>query len=105
MDDPRRYMRAMIFIRDRIENGTFKPHELIPSIQQLADQTGHSRHTLSKALRLLQDEGLVARTPGLGYVAKAPAPKIIGRPAPVTAVNGLSGSVGWGQGGAGHGRH
>jgi DNA-binding transcriptional MocR family regulator len=84
VDDPRRYIRAMIFIRDRIENGTFKLHELIPSIRQLSDQTGHSRHTIGKALRLLQDQGLVERTPGLGYVAKARTATPASRPTPVT---------------------
>lgn len=69
MEDPRRYVRAMIFVRARIEDGTFKPHEPLPSIQELSDQTGHSRHTIGKALRLLQEEGLVKRTPGLGYCA------------------------------------
>jgi DNA-binding GntR family transcriptional regulator len=104
MEDPRRYMRAMIFIHDRIENGTFRPHELMPSIQQLADQTGHSRHTMSKALRLLQDERLVDRTPGLGYVAR-PRPAIAGQ-RPVAAANGHYGSpVGWGLGGQTRDRH
>jgi DNA-binding GntR family transcriptional regulator len=104
MEDPRRYMRAMTFIRDRIENGTFKPHELMPSIQQLADQTGHSRHTISKALRLLQDQGLADRTPGLGYVAR-PRPAIA-EPRPVAAANGHYGSpVGWGLGGQTRARH
>jgi DNA-binding transcriptional MocR family regulator len=49
MEDPRRYMRAMTYIRDRIENGTYKPGELMPHINTLAQQTGHSRHTISKA--------------------------------------------------------
>jgi DNA-binding GntR family transcriptional regulator len=67
MDDPRRYVRAMTFIRTKIEDGTYPPHELMPPIKDLAGQTGHSRHTISKALRLLQGEGRVTRTPGLGY--------------------------------------
>jgi DNA-binding GntR family transcriptional regulator len=67
IEDPRRYVQAMNFIRAKIENGTWKPHELMPPIGELAGQTGHSRHTISKAMRLLQDEGLVTRTPGLGY--------------------------------------
>jgi DNA-binding transcriptional MocR family regulator len=50
-EDPRRYVRAMYFIKARIEDGTFKLHELMPSIQELSDQTGHSWHTVSKALR------------------------------------------------------
>ena len=94
----------MYFIKARIEDGTFKLHELMPSIQELSDQTGHSRHTVSKALRILQDQGLVDRTPGLGYVAKARAATTGDRPAQVAAANGHHGSpVGWGRGGAAHG--
>ena len=110
----------MNFIKARIEDGTYKPHELLPPIQQLADQTGHSRHTLSKALRILQDQGLVDRTPGLGYVARTTTASAhvspvtdasghTGSPAgrrqdghlrPVTAASGHTGSpAGWGQGG------
>jgi DNA-binding GntR family transcriptional regulator len=70
MDDPRRYMQMMSHIRHRIEDGTFKPGELMPNINALSSQTGYSRHTISKALRLLQNEGLVERTPGLGYIAR-----------------------------------
>jgi DNA-binding GntR family transcriptional regulator len=66
MEDPRRYIRAMNLIRARIQDGTAKPDELIP-VNTLSGQTGYSRHTLSKALRLLEQEGLVARIPGLGY--------------------------------------
>lgn len=95
MEDPRRYVRALNFIRARIEDGSYKPHELMPPIQQLADQTGHSRHTISKALRILQDQGLVERTPGLGYVPR-PAPGS----APVPAAYGHVGtSARWGHGG------
>lgn len=71
MEDPRRYMRAMTCFRDRIENGTFKPHELIPSIAELAEQTGHSRHTVSKALRLLQAR---VRSTALRALATWPGP-------------------------------
>jgi DNA-binding GntR family transcriptional regulator len=101
LEDPRRYVRAMDFIRTLIENGSYKPHELIPSIQQLADQTGHSRHTIGKALRLLQDQGLVDRTPGLGYCATGRAAVGKDWPTPIAAATGQYGSrVGWGLGGA-----
>ena len=70
MNDPRRYVRMTNYIRHRIDDGTFKPDELMPSIQALADQTRFSRHTIGKALRLLQEEGVVSRTPGLGYVPR-----------------------------------
>jgi GntR family transcriptional regulator len=102
VEDPRRYVRAMDFVRIRIEDGTFKPHELLPSIRELSDQTGHSRHTLGKAMRLLQDQGLVDRTPGLGYVAKGGAAATGGQPARVGAVNGHAGNSAWSRGGGTH---
>ena len=105
-EDPRRYVRAMNFIKARIEDGTYQPHELIPPIQELSDQTGHSRHTLSKALRILEDQGLVERTPGLGYCAKARTTTTTDRPAPVPAANGHAASaIGRRQGGAASGEH
>ena len=67
IDDPRRYVQMLRFLRTRIEDGTYKPHELMPSVNQLSKETGYSRHTITKALRILQDEGLVQRVPGLGY--------------------------------------
>ena len=87
MEDPRRYVRAMNFVRAKIEDGTFKPDELMPPIGELAEQTGHSRHTISKAMRLLQDEGLVIRTPGLGYCPATRAANS-GPLTPVPAMNG-----------------
>jgi DNA-binding GntR family transcriptional regulator len=38
MEDPRRYVRAMNFIRAKIEDGTYEPYELMPPIQELAEQ-------------------------------------------------------------------
>jgi DNA-binding GntR family transcriptional regulator len=38
-----------------------------PSITTLSQQYGHARQTCAKALRTLEDEGLLTRVPGLGY--------------------------------------
>jgi DNA-binding transcriptional MocR family regulator len=38
-----------------------------PSITTLSQQYGHARQTCAKALRTLEDEGLLTRIPGLGY--------------------------------------
>lgn len=52
-------------------------------------------------LRILQDQGLVDRTPGLGYVTKARTTTTGGHLRPVAAINGQYGSpAGWGLGGA-----
>jgi DNA-binding GntR family transcriptional regulator len=69
IEDPRRYVQMLKFLRTRIEDGTYKPEELLPSIQKLSEETGFSRHTITRAMRILQDEGVVERIPGLGYGA------------------------------------
>lgn len=105
-EDPRRYVRMMSYIRTRIDDGTFEQHELMPPIQELHDQTGFSRATIGKALRLLQDEGLVKRTPGLGYVpVKRRTAATNGRLGQLTTVNGNAGNTAWGQGGVAYGGH
>jgi DNA-binding GntR family transcriptional regulator len=38
-----------------------------PSITTLTQEYGHARQTCAKALRVLVDEGLLTRVPGLGY--------------------------------------
>jgi DNA-binding GntR family transcriptional regulator len=44
-----------------------------PSITTLSQQYGHARQTCAKALRTLEDEGLLTRIPGLGYYVTAGA--------------------------------
>lgn len=36
MEDPRRYVRMIDFVRSRIEDGTYKPDELMPNINELS---------------------------------------------------------------------
>jgi DNA-binding GntR family transcriptional regulator len=47
--------------------GTLTPGMPTPSITTLSQDAGHARQTCAKALRILEDEGLLARIPGLGY--------------------------------------
>ena len=65
--DPRAYIRLAEFIRDQIANGALPPGGRLPSIAVLRRQHGHSRQTVSKAMRILEGEGLIYRVPGLGY--------------------------------------
>jgi DNA-binding GntR family transcriptional regulator len=44
-----------------------------PSIEELTQEHGHERQTCAKALRLLVDEGLAYRVPGLGYYVRPDA--------------------------------
>jgi DNA-binding GntR family transcriptional regulator len=72
--DPRAYIRLAAELRRAIADGTYPPGTPTPSITTLSQQYGHARQTCAKALRLLVDEGLLIRYPGLGYyVAGTPA--------------------------------
>jgi DNA-binding GntR family transcriptional regulator len=65
--DPRAYRRLAALIRQQIGDGTLQPGCPAPSITSLSQEHGHARQTCSKALRILEGEGLLARIPGLGY--------------------------------------
>lgn len=69
LTDPRAYRRLATLIRQQISDGTLQPGQLAPSITSLSQEHGHARETCSKALRMLESEGLLARIPGLGYYA------------------------------------
>ena len=65
--DPRAYVRLAARLRREIAEGTLAPGMPTPSITTLSQQYGHARQTCAKALRALEDEGLLTRIPGLGY--------------------------------------
>jgi GntR family transcriptional regulator len=65
--DPRAYMRLAALLRDQLASG-----EPLPPIRELRAKHGHSRQTAGKALRILEEEGLIYRVPGLGYYAAEP---------------------------------
>ncbi len=67
LTDPRAYRRLAAMIRLEIRSGSLRRGQPTPSITTLSQEHGHARQTCSKALRMLEDEGLVARFPGLGY--------------------------------------
>lgn len=65
--DPRAYVRLAARIRKDIADGKLAPGHPTPSITTLSQEYGHARQTCAKALRVLEDEGLLTRVPGLGY--------------------------------------
>jgi GntR family transcriptional regulator len=67
IEDPRAYIRIADELRRQIKNAEIRPGFPVPSIKTLTQETGHARQTVSKALMILEREGLLARTPGLGY--------------------------------------
>jgi DNA-binding GntR family transcriptional regulator len=60
-------VRLAARLRQEIATGTLASGMPAPSITTLAKQYGHARQTCAKALRTLEDEGLLTRIPGLGY--------------------------------------
>jgi DNA-binding transcriptional regulator YhcF (GntR family) len=54
-------------IRAQISGGALQRGQPVPSITRLSQEQGHARQTCSKAYRMLEREGLVARFLGLGY--------------------------------------
>jgi DNA-binding GntR family transcriptional regulator len=75
--DPRAYIRLTQRLRKQIAEGELLPGDATPSITELAEEHGHARHTCSKALRLLVDEGVVHRVPGLGYYVAGDALRVL----------------------------
>jgi DNA-binding GntR family transcriptional regulator len=53
-------------LRTAVLDGTLPPGPA-PTISELAAAHGWGRQTCAKALRALEDEGLLNRYPGLGY--------------------------------------
>jgi DNA-binding GntR family transcriptional regulator len=61
--DPRAYVQMAAVVRQQIAVGALQPGQPAPSITHLAREYGHARPTCSKALRLLEGEGLRIRIP------------------------------------------
>jgi len=79
-EDPRIYVRVLLHVRRQISDGALSPGEPAQTITSLCRQFGCTRQTVAKALRLLTDEGLLIRYPGLGYyVTEADPPAPAGR--------------------------
>jgi len=56
-------------LRERIRAGEIGPR--VPSIMELAEETGLSAATVKRALGLLRDEGVIFTVPGRGtFVAE-----------------------------------
>lgn len=66
-EDPRAYVRVAAEVRRDIEAGKHPVGKPAPSVTTLSQQSGHARQTVAKAMRMLVDEGLLIRYPGLGY--------------------------------------
>lgn len=65
--DPRIYVRVLLHVRGLVHDRTIPPGEPIPTITSLCRRFSCTRQTVSKALRLLEGDGILYRYPGLGY--------------------------------------
>ncbi len=66
-----KYERIYDEVRAQILTSTFQPGDRLPTEAEFMRQYLVSRPTVAKALRMLEHEGLVSRTPGLGTIVKA----------------------------------
>src|SRR5512141_2309185 len=57
---------ALQELRQAITGGTFRPGSKLPTEAELCEMLGVSRTVVREALRVLEDEGLVARRHGVG---------------------------------------
>ena len=64
-----RYAKVKQFLKDQLARGRWSPGALMPSEAELVAQFGVSRMTANRALRELQNEGLVDRVQGVGTFA------------------------------------
>ena len=61
-----RYQQLKDMIIGRISNGELRPHDRVPSENELVESMSVSRMTANRALRELTDEGFVERVAGRG---------------------------------------
>jgi DNA-binding GntR family transcriptional regulator len=66
-EDPRIYVRVLFHVRGLVDSGRCSQGEPVPAIASLCQTFGCSRQTAAKALKLLSDDGILFRYPGLGY--------------------------------------
>ena len=75
--------RIAAALREKITAGELRPGDRVPSTRQLVRDWGVAMATASRALALLQDEGLVVSRTGSGTVVRSPR-NARAAPAPLT---------------------
>ena len=71
-----RYRQLAALLRQKISSGALQPGDQLPTEFELCETHKISRHTAREALRLLSEDGLIARKRGIGTVVtdvKSPA--------------------------------
>ncbi len=75
------YLQLAETMRQRLRKSIWRPGEVLPSFDQLAGEFGVARVTIRQAVKLLEDEGLLAPRRGLGTTVLTPPHPI--RPLPL----------------------
>lgn len=70
-----RYAAIKQFVLNGISTGSLRPGDRLPSESELVDQFSVSRMTANRALRELQNSGVIIRLPGVGSFVAEPAPQ------------------------------
>jgi len=65
------YKLAAEYLRALIEDGTLTPGQAVPSVTALNTRTRWPLRTCTRALRYLNEQGVLTRYPGLGYYVTA----------------------------------
>lgn len=70
-----RYVEIKNYVQDAVGRGDFHPGDRVESESELMKRFGVSRMTAHRALRELQDEGVLVRLPGVGSFVADPTAK------------------------------
>jgi DNA-binding GntR family transcriptional regulator len=62
------YLRIAADLRLRIDSGQLRPGDALPSINRLAQEWDVAKTTVTKAIGVLKDEGLVRGVQGWGTI-------------------------------------
>lgn len=66
------YRQLADILRGRIESGRYPPGSTIPSLQRIQQETGVTKDTIRKGIRLIADEGWIQIVPGKGTFVNPP---------------------------------
>lgn len=68
------YRQLVDKIKHSVKNGSIKPGEMLPSMNELAAKEGISRETVKKAYAILSKEGVIVPKQGKGFFIAEPNP-------------------------------
>ncbi len=71
-----KYKQVLSEIEEKILDGTLNKGDHLPSMTEIANDTGMSKETVKRALVVLRDRGLIASCPGKGYFVSKTAGEI-----------------------------